>query len=187
MEESQLIDVESSPQEEPSISVMFDEEFEIDESHPDEISDAFEVATISEDHTISDEPVVYFIEEDRAEDFNETSLAKDLISDKLEADEIVSEEIGRVSEEDIDIALEALSSDEAVAIDEAEERPAEEIDDSVKEFAEILGTLDSYEKEPVVVDEDDEDEMGFSDYLAEELDDILSKIQKAGKLPKDED
>ena len=183
-EESDSIEVEF--EEKPEIDEeesLIEEEIVIDEAEESEIDieETFELVTTSSDISEDEEePVVYFVEDSESEEMDDKTLAKDLISEKLEADEILSEELDRVSEEEIDVALEALSSDEVVAIDESEERPAEEVDDSVKEFAEILGTLESYETEPEPEVEDDE-EMDFSDYLAEELDDILGKIQKVGR------
>ncbi len=70
-------------------------------------------------------------------------LAKEIIFEALEADEFISAEIDLVSHDEIDDALEAFKSDEAVST-EWESDIREEIDaESLEELELILGPLDS--------------------------------------------
>ncbi|MGY5876623.1 MAG: ADP-ribosylation factor-like protein [Candidatus Thorarchaeota archaeon] len=103
------------------------------------------------------------------------AIAKDLISDALEADDMITAEIDRITGDELDSALEAFSSDEAVAIDEAEETPAEVIEETTKkEIDEILGALDSYDDAAEDEEEDDDD---LFDFMIEDLDEVLSKLK----------
>ena len=90
-----------------------------------------------------------FLEEIQAEEpasmtpeENGTEMAKEIIFEALEADDIIAAEIEKVSKEDIDTALEAFACDEVIPrADEPE--VAEEIDqESLLELESILGPLD---------------------------------------------
>jgi small GTP-binding protein len=75
-------------------------------------------------------------------DDNGTNMAKEIIFEALEADDIIAAEIEKVSKEDIDVALEAFACDEVIPrADEPE--ISEEIDEeSLIELENILGPLD---------------------------------------------
>lgn len=75
-------------------------------------------------------------------DDNGTEMAKEIIFEALEADDIIAAEIEKVSKEDIDTALEAFACDEVIPrADEPE--VADEIDqESLLELESILGPLD---------------------------------------------
>ncbi|MGY5871169.1 MAG: ADP-ribosylation factor-like protein [Candidatus Thorarchaeota archaeon] len=74
---------------------------------------------------------------------HDVRMAKEIIFEALEADDIISAEIDRVSHEELDDALEAFSSDEALPTEDEEEIAHDEIDaDSLEELESILGPLD---------------------------------------------
>lgn len=74
----------------------------------------------------------------------DVKMAKDIIFEALEGDDIISAEIDRVSHEELNGALEAFGSDEALPTeDEADEVEPEVIDaESLEELEAILGPLD---------------------------------------------
>ncbi len=73
----------------------------------------------------------------------DVKLAKEIIFEALEADEFISAELDHVSHAEIDEALEAFKSDEAIPT-EGESDIREEIDaESLEELELILGPLDS--------------------------------------------
>jgi small GTP-binding protein len=70
-------------------------------------------------------------------------LAKEIIFEALDADEFISAELDHISHAEIDQALEAFKSDEAVSV-EGEPESLQEIDvESLEELESILGPLDS--------------------------------------------
>jgi small GTP-binding protein len=71
-----------------------------------------------------------------------TEMAKEIISEALNADELISAEIDKVSKEALDEALEAFSCDEVILLEGETETPVEVEDETVKELEEILGTID---------------------------------------------
>ncbi|MFX0055256.1 MAG: ADP-ribosylation factor-like protein [Promethearchaeota archaeon] len=102
---------------------------------------------------------------------NGRQMAIDLIFDALEADELISAEIEKVSKEELDTALEAFSHDEVLPPEGEEGEIEKDLDeDSKRELAMFLGV-----SEPSRRDDDDEsDEMDSVDLDAiHEIDAIL--------------
>ncbi|MHA2234464.1 MAG: ADP-ribosylation factor-like protein [Candidatus Thorarchaeota archaeon] len=161
-EEEEVVEeivVEAEPEPEMPVEVEIEED-EV-EVEPDEVED-FEVPTVAED----EEEVVEVEIEPEAEpptpdmrmrirvqkgegpelvieeNAEALQMAKDLIFEALEADDIIVAEIDQVSAEEIDTALEAIGSDEAMPIDD-EKDDADQIDEeSLMELETILGPLD---------------------------------------------
>ena len=89
-------------------------------------------------------------------------------------------EIERVSHEDLDGALEAMSSDEALpANDEEEGQAVEDIDaGSLEELESILGPLDKAVSSPVREDDDDDEEhLPIDNDSLKELSDLLDFVE----------
>jgi len=110
---------------------------------------------------------------------HDVRMAKEIIFEALEADDIISAEIDRVPHEDLDGALEAMSSDEALPTDEeAEEQAVEEIDaDSLEELESILGPLDKLVSSSVTEeDDDDEEHLPIDNDSLKELSDLLDYV-----------
>jgi len=76
------------------------------------------------------------------EENGDVKLAKDIIFEALEADDFISAEIDRVPHTEIDKALEAFKSDEAVSTRGESEKRFEIDEESLKELESILGPLD---------------------------------------------
>jgi small GTP-binding protein len=108
-------------------------------------------------------------------------MAKEIIFEALEADDIISAEIDKVPHEELDGALEAMSSDEALPTDEEEEdADIEEIDaDSLIELESILGPLDKAVSGSVSEDDndDDEDQLPIDNDSLKELSDLLDFVE----------
>ena len=162
------VDVEPSPEEPESVEV----EIEDEEVEPEEVED-FEVPTIDEDEEaevevkapepeiLAEEPSYFdegpeLVVEENAEAIQ---MAKDIIFEALEADDIIVAEIDQVSAEEIDIALEAIGSDEAIPIDDETDVTDQLDEESLLELETILGPLDrSVGGLGAVENEDDDDE-----------------------------
>ena len=71
-----------------------------------------------------------------------TEMAKEIITEALDADEMITAEIDKISKEELDEALEAISCDEVLPIEGEADSPEEVEAETVKELEEILGTLD---------------------------------------------
>jgi small GTP-binding protein len=71
-----------------------------------------------------------------------TEMAKEIISQALDADELITAEIDKVSREALDEALEAFSCDEVIPPEGEFETPETVEAETVKELEEILGTID---------------------------------------------
>ena len=144
--------IPSIPEEEPSIPEQVD--FEISPSLSDEAEDE-----IGEVHIeIADEEPVgvvtdfedIFASSDASsgpevtvEQNNDgVRMAKEIIFEALEADDIISAEIHRASDEEIDQALEAFKSDEVLPAEGEAETEAELDAESLEELESILGPLD---------------------------------------------
>ena len=73
----------------------------------------------------------------------DVKMAKEIIFEALEGDDIISAEIDRVSHEELNGALEAFGSDEVLPTEDEEEVAPDEIDaESLDELEAILGPLD---------------------------------------------
>ncbi|MFX1416241.1 MAG: ADP-ribosylation factor-like protein [Promethearchaeota archaeon] len=98
-------------------------------------------------------------------------MAIELIFEALEADESVSAEIEKVSREELDTALEALSSDEVVLVNGETDTEPELDQDSMRELSMILGEIDKLEDGP-----SEPEELGSVDLEAiSEIDAILAQ------------
>jgi len=107
-------------------------------------------------------------------------MAKEIIFEALEADDIISAEIDRVPHEDLDGVLEAMGSDEALPTGgEEDEQAVEEIDaGSLEELESILGPLDRVISSSVTEDDDDdEDHLPIDNASLKELSDLLDFVE----------
>ncbi|UCE09809.1 MAG: GTP-binding protein [Candidatus Thorarchaeota archaeon] len=112
---------------------------------PVEASDDFDVVTISDDEV--EEAVPILIEESEietsADESNGSMMARALISEALDADDLVSEEIEKATKEELETALEAFSCEEVVLLD-GEVEPLEDLDDKMRtDLERALGILDT--------------------------------------------
>ncbi len=109
-------------------------------------------------------------------------MAKEIIFEALEGDDIIAAEIDRVSHEELNGALEAFGSDEVLpTADEEEEVAPDEIDaESLDELEAILGPLDkavggySTAKED---DEENEESLPIDNDSLKELSDLLDFVE----------
>jgi len=138
------------------------------------VSDADDVFATSEVHP---GPKVIVVPND-----HDIRMAKEIIFEALEADDIISAEIDRVSHEELNGALEAFSSDEALPVKGEEEDIApDEIDaDSLEELELILGPLDKaiggYSTDGET-DESDKDSLPIDNESLKELSDLLDFVE----------
>jgi small GTP-binding protein len=94
-------------------------------------------------------------------DDDSRKIAKEIISEALDADEIISAEIDRVSTDELDVALEAFSSEETMPAKDEAPSTEEIAEEALKELDDILGSPD----EPSIASTDDDD-----DDIEEDLD-----------------
>lgn len=109
-------------------------------------------------------------------------MAKEIIFEALEGDDIISAEIDRVSHEELNGALEAFGSDEVLPTeDEADEIAPEEIDaESLEELEAILGPLDKAVGGYSAADGDDDenkDHLPIDNASLKELSDLLDFVE----------
>jgi hypothetical protein len=76
------------------------------------------------------------------ENHSGVELAKEIIFEALEADDFISAELNQISHVEIDEALEAFKSDEAVFVEGESDSPQEIDVESLEELESILGPLD---------------------------------------------
>jgi small GTP-binding protein len=108
---------------------------------------------------------------------HDVRMAKEIIFEALEADDIISAEIDRFPHEDLDDALEAFGSDEALPTEEEEERegnviPKDIAKESLSELELILGPLDRSESEK----EEKESHLPIDNESLKELSDLLDFV-----------
>jgi hypothetical protein len=89
-------------------------------------------------------------------DDDSRKIAKEIISEALDADEIISAEIDKVPHAELDVALEAFSSEETMPAKDEEVTTEEIAEEALKELDDILGSPDEM---PISVAEDDEDDI----------------------------
>ncbi len=108
----------------------------------------------------------------------DTQLVIDLITEALDADDIVAAEIEQTSHEDLTDALEAFSSDEVIAMNDEEVSAID--DETIAELDKILGTLGK--DIPAVVetseDEDSEESITLDEQSIRELDELYEGKKK---------
>ncbi len=84
------------------------------------------------------EPLEFVIETDD----ESRKIAMDIITEALDADEIISAEIDKVSQDELDGALEAFSSEETLPIHDESASTEEIAEEALRELDDILGTDD---------------------------------------------
>lgn len=108
-------------------------------------------------------------------------MAKEIIFEALEADDIISAEIDRVPHEDLDGALEAFGSNEALPTEDEGEISPEEIDaESLVELESILGPLDKSVSDYEAKNENKDDEhehLPIDNESLKELSDLLDFVE----------
>ncbi len=119
----------------------------------------------------------------------ETKMMVDIITEAIDADDMLAAEIEQVSEEDLMAALEAFSSDEVVPTENNGENTQEINEDTLAELDEILGDLCSDLEEVFDgLEEPNEDEESEADVLDEkalkELDMLFEGKTKKKKSKK---
>jgi small GTP-binding protein len=95
-------------------------------------------------------------------------MAKELISEALDADDIISAEIDRVLKDELDVALEAFSSEEVVCPDDETDDTEQIAAEALKELENILGPADD------VPPEEKDDESDDVDKELDALDDLFA-------------
>jgi small GTP-binding protein len=113
------------------------------------------------------------------ENHNGVELAKEIIFEALEADEFISAELNQISHVEIDEALEAFKSDEAVFVEGEAESPQEIDLESLEELESILGPLDiavGGEKTKKSDDLDDEKNLPIDNESLDELSRLLDFV-----------
>jgi small GTP-binding protein len=119
----------------------------IEEPEPVVIDAAVPREEVAEPSAVSTEEVPTEMEVVPAEEGGR-KMAIELIFEALEADESVTAEIEKVSLEELDTALEALSSDEVVLVNGETDTEPEIDEDSMRELSMILGEIDKLEDGP---------------------------------------
>ncbi|MHA1577667.1 MAG: hypothetical protein ACTSU3_09935, partial [Candidatus Thorarchaeota archaeon] len=100
-------------------------------------------------------------------------ITKELISEALDADEIINAEIDRVPKEELDHAIEAFSSQEVTLLEGEDDRHDDIPTETMKELDDILGTIESlFESAP----DTDADETEDSDDELDELDAMFASM-----------
>ncbi|MFX1603720.1 MAG: ADP-ribosylation factor-like protein [Promethearchaeota archaeon] len=143
---------------------------EAEEPEPTIIDAVGPAEEVAEHPTVSTEEVPTELEVVSVEEGGR-KMAIELIFEALEADESVTAEIEKVSLEELDTALEALSSDEVVLVNGETDTEPELDEDSMRELSMILGEIDKLEDGPT-----ETDELGAVDLEAiSEIDAILAQ------------
>jgi small GTP-binding protein len=110
------------------------------------------------------------------ENHSGVELAKEIIFEALEADEFISAELNQISHTEIDEALEAFKSDEAIFV-EGEPESSQEIDvESLEELESILGPLDSAVGGTKTENSDDPDDKKIDNESLDELSRLLDFV-----------
>ncbi|MGY5859028.1 MAG: ADP-ribosylation factor-like protein [Candidatus Thorarchaeota archaeon] len=113
---------------------------------------------------------------------HDVRMAKEIIFEALEADDIISAEIDLVPHEDLDEALEAFGSDEALPSEEEEIEgiiPKDIAEESLSELESILGPLDRSISSPTPEEETEEEEshLPVDNESLKELSDLLDFVE----------
>ncbi|MHA1638551.1 MAG: ADP-ribosylation factor-like protein [Candidatus Thorarchaeota archaeon] len=128
--------------------------------------------------SIPTEPVESFedLDDDPGPPTAGIDIAVELISDALDADDIISEEIARTPKEELDEAIGAFSCEEVILLEGESEETEELASETIKELDDILGAIESISEkipEEKTTDTDDEldDEMDELDAMFASFDD----------------
>jgi small GTP-binding protein len=200
-EEEEIEEIPVEAEAKPEVPVEVDiEEDEEPEVEPEEVED-FEVPTVGEQVEevveVEIEPVAKPLPPDMRmrvriqrgegpeiiieENAEAIRMAKDLIFEALEADDIIAAEIDQVSAEEIDTALEAIGSDEVIPI-EGESDATDDIDEeSLLELETILGPLDRYVSGQGAAENDDDEHLPLNGETLAELDRLLDAQESEAK------
>lgn len=136
------------------------------------------ISTVSEEDEIfatseSPEPKVVVVPND-----HDIRMAKEIIFEALEADDIISAEIDRVPHEELDEALEAFGSNEALPTEEEEDITPDVIDkESLEELESILGPLDKSVGGSGSKEHSEEDHLPIDNESLKELSDLLDFVE----------
>jgi small GTP-binding protein len=178
------VPIEEAPTEPVEVEEV--EEFEvptIDEDEEGEIEvEAPEPEVLAPESSSTDEGPETVVEEDE----EAMQMAKDIIFEALEADDIIAAEIDQASAEEIDTALEALGSDETIPIED-ETDDTEKIDEeSLLELETILGPLDRSiggmgDVETVADDDENDSHLPINGESLAELDRLLDTSEAEEK------
>jgi hypothetical protein len=123
--------------------LVLDEEIDADAISA-EATDEIEIVTSSDDEAEEAVPILIEYPEDEvdAEDLDGSRMVRALISEALDADDIVSEEIDKATKEELETALEAFSCEEVVPI-AGEDEAVEDLDEEMRtDLERALGILD---------------------------------------------
>lgn len=174
---------ESEPTEEKVPKPMLLEELELSMERSEISSEIEEVApsptidTPKETEPAEDVPTIEPVIE---EDNGDVKLAKDIIFEALQADDFISAEIDLVPHTEIDKALEAFKSDEAVSTRGESETRFEIDEESLKELESILGPLDltagGAKSEGSKDDNEKKKDLPIDDETLDELDRLLDSV-----------
>ena len=181
--ENMLAQNESEPTEEeaPEAALLAELELSMERSEVfpqvEEVAPSPTVEPLKEIQPAEDTPVIEPVVE---EDNGDVKLAKDIIFEALQADEFISAEIDLVPHAEIDKALEAFKSDEAIPTRGESETRFEIDEESLKELESILGPLDltAGEDKPEVSRDDGEKkkDLPIDDETLDELDRLLDFV-----------
>ncbi len=178
------VPIEEAPTEPVEVEAV--EEFEvsiIDEDEEEEIEvEAPEPEVLAPESSSTDEGPEIVVEEDE----EAMQMAKDIIFEALEADDIIAAEIDQASAEEIETALEAIGSDETIPIED-ETDDTEKIDEeSLLELETILGPLDRSiggmgDVETVADDDENDSHLPINGESLAELDRLLDTSEAEEK------
>ncbi len=108
-------------------------------------------------------------------------MAKEIIFEALEGDDIISAEIDRVSHEELNGALEAFGSDEVLPTEDEDVAPDEIDAESLEELESILGPLDravgGYGTAKEDNDEENKENLPIDNDSLKELSDLLDFVE----------
>ncbi len=143
----------------------------------EEVTPSPAIDTLKEIEPAEDVPVIEPVIE---EDNGDVKLAKDIIFEALGGDDFISAEIDLVPHTEIDKALEAFKSDEAVSTRGESETRFEIDEDSLRELESILGPLDltagGVKSEGTSDDGEKKKDLPIDDETLDELDRLLDSV-----------
>ncbi|MFW9851055.1 MAG: ADP-ribosylation factor-like protein, partial [Candidatus Thorarchaeota archaeon] len=140
LEASETIEVSESP--------MYENEEESYVRDEKVLETSPEAASMVDSWEMSEDSTVPEVSHSTESDDNSRKIAKEIISEALDADEIISAEIDRVSHDELDVALEAFSSEETTPPKDEVQTTEEIADEALKELDDILGTPDEATSSP---------------------------------------
>jgi small GTP-binding protein len=171
VEEEIPLDIEELIEEEEPAEIAFEppeDEIELVEVEAADVEEEpVEIEFVAEELKVHEDPTI--VDSGR-------QMAIDLIHQALEADEMISAEIEKVSKEELDTALEAFSHDEVLPANGEDEEVDKDLDDDLKKELDLI--FDAYEPTRI---EDRSEKIS-----SEDLDTILEIDAILGGSSKDE-